>query len=101
VEDPNFVLTLDIAYASDPLLTDLIDGEYRVLGKVTRLVSSEDSEGFNLLRKTSLGHFDSNMMNQLEAPFRELQQTAGLQLPEFKVSLEPPVVQLLPVAIFA
>lgn len=52
---PNVVLTLDMAYASDPSLSDLIDGEYRVLGKVTRFIPAGSNETLNLLRKTTLG----------------------------------------------
>jgi hypothetical protein len=52
---PRVVLTLDTAYASDPSLSDLIDGEYRVLGKVTRAIPEDGDETINLLRKTSLG----------------------------------------------
>jgi len=96
---PNVVLTLDMAYASDPSLSDPIDGEYRVLGKVTRFISAGSNETLNLLRKTTLGSLHPSLLDQLKQSFAEMQE--GVVLPELKTVLEPPVVQILPIAVFA
>jgi hypothetical protein len=96
---PNVVLTLDMAYASDPSLSDLIDGEYRVLGKVTRFIPAGNNETLNLLRKTTLGRLHPSLLDQLKQPFAEMQE--GVVLPELRTVLESPVVQILPIVVFA
>jgi hypothetical protein len=97
---PNVVLTLDMAYATDPSLSDLIDGEYSVLGKVTRFIPATDVETINLLRKTTLGRLQASVLDQLRTPLEEMQQ-GGIDLPQFRTEIEPPVVQILPIAVFA
>ena len=94
------VLTLDMAYASDRSLSDLIDGEYRVLGKVTRFISESSDETLNLLRKTTLGRLQAPLLEQLTSGFGELEE-AGVVLPEVRTVVEPPLVQILPIAVFA
>jgi hypothetical protein len=96
---PYVVLTLDMAYATDPSLSDLIDGEYRVMGKVTRFIPAGSDETLNLLRKTTLGRLHPSVLDQLKQPFAEMQE--GVVLPVIRTVLEPPVVQILPIAVFA
>jgi hypothetical protein len=98
--DPDVVLTLDTAYAADRSLTDLIDGEYRVLGKITRNLPDTSDESVNLLRKTSLGPLQAGLLEQLRQPLQEFGQV-GVELPEFRTEIESPVVQVLPIAVFA
>ena len=88
-----------MAYASDPSLSDLIDGEYRVLGKVTRFIPAGSNETPNLLRKTTLGRLHPSLLDQLKQPFAEMQE--DVVLPELRTVLGPPVVQILPIAVFA
>lgn len=94
------VLTLDTAFAGDASLSDLVDGEYAVLGKVTRVIPSGSDETINLLRKTSLGKLQSALLDQLKGPLSDIQH-AGLALPEFRTEIEGPVLQILPIAVFA
>jgi hypothetical protein len=98
--EPNVVLTLDMAYAIDRSLSDLIDGEYNVLGKVTRFIPEASGETINLLRKTTLGRVHASLLEQLRQPLQEI-QASGLNLPEFKTEIAPPVIQILPIAVFA
>jgi hypothetical protein len=97
---PDVILTLDMAYATDPSLSDLIDGEYSVLGKVTRSIPEGDGETINLLRKTSFGPLQASVLDQLKNPLEEMQE-GGITLPPLKTEIEPPVVQILPIAVFA
>jgi hypothetical protein len=97
---PRVVLTLDTSYASDPSLSDLIDGEYRVLGKVTRFLEDGSDETINLLRKTTLGRIQGELLEGLKQPFAEMSK-GGIALPEFDTEIAPPVVQMLPISVFA
>ena len=98
--EANVILTLDMPYATDPSLSDLIDGEYSVLGKVTRSIPDGDEETINLLRKTSFGPLQASVLDQLKGAFEEIQDD-GIALPPLKTEIESPVIQILPIAVFA
>jgi hypothetical protein len=95
---PNVVFTLDVAYAADESLSDLIDGEYSVLGKVTRFIGEESEETINLLRKTTLGRLQGSTLSEFGTAMEEL-ESGGLALPDFKTEIEPPVVQILRIGV--
>lgn len=96
---PSVVLTLDTAYASDPSLSDLIDGEYRVLGKVTRVIPQGEDETINLLRKTTLGRLQATFLEGLTGVFGD--GDSPFDLPKMETEVTGPAVQILPIAIFA
>lgn len=98
-DSPRVVLTLDTAYATDPSLSDLIDGEYRVLGKVTRAIPDSGAETINLLRKTSLGRLQGSVLDELTNVFRD--DESPFDLPQMETEVAGPAVQILPIAIFA
>ena len=52
------VLTTERSYFSDPSMNDIIDGTFRVFGKVIRIVPVGNCESIGLLRKTAFGKFD-------------------------------------------
>jgi hypothetical protein len=97
---PAVVLTLDLAYAADRSLSDLIDGEYSVFGKITRFIPAGSDETINLLRKTTLGNLQAASLGELAAALEDV-QAEGIVLPEFRTEIVPPVVQILPIAVFA
>lgn len=94
------VLTAEQSYFVDPTLNDVIDGEFRVLGKVARVVSGPDDQAINLLRKSPLGIFGDQLVQQFAAGFEQL-ATKGLSIPEVRTNIEGPALQIIPIAIFA
>jgi len=94
------VLTAEPSYFVDPTLNDVIDGEFRVLGKVARVVSDVDGQPISLLRKTPLGIFGDQVVKQFSDGFQELAQS-GLSIPSLKTQIEGPAIQMIPIAIFA
>lgn len=101
--DPNgfqYVLTTEIGHFVDPSLNDVIDGEFFVLGKVTRVVKSESDTGIDLLRKASLGMFGESILGELLKAIQGLDQ-AGLKIPTMVTSVNGPALQVIPIAIFA
>lgn len=95
------VLTLDPRFLSDPSLSDMVDGEYMVLGKVTKVLKDEASEPINLLRKTPLGNVK---IEQFLGPLAEAMQTPEandmLVLPTLEVTIAGPAAQVIPIGIF-
>jgi hypothetical protein len=94
------VLTAEQSYFVDPTLNDVIDGEFRVLGKVARVVSGSDDQAISLLRKTPLGIFGEQLVKQFSDGFQQLAQS-GLSVPSLQTKIEGPAIQVIPIAIFA
>ena len=94
------VLTAERGYFVDPTLNDVIDGEFRVLGKVARVVSDSDDQAISLLRKTPLGIFGDQLVQQFAESLQQLAQS-GLSVPSLQTKIEGPAIQVIPIAIFA
>jgi len=102
INDPEVkvIVTLDHAFLRDESMSDLIDGEYTVLGKVTRVLPTGSSASINLLRKTSLGIVKSPVLDQMSAAFSKMQDT-GITVPEVVTEVKGPAIQVIPLAIFS
>ncbi|MCY3693989.1 MAG: hypothetical protein OXG77_02115 [Chloroflexi bacterium] len=100
-ESGNFkvVLTVERRYFVDTTMNDVIDGTFRVFGKVTRVVASESGESINLLRKSPLGNL-GKASRELETALSSLPQ-AGFTGHQIESEIQAPTLQVIPVAIFA
>lgn len=83
-----------------PAIGSLADGTYRVLGKVIQVRHSRD-DSLSLLRKTAMRRLPASMLSALRNAFDYLVAHQGFDMPEMDTDVHGPVVQLLPVAIFA
>lgn len=93
------VLTLDRAFLGDLSLSDIADGQFSVLGKITRVIQKESDEAVNLFRKTSLSKLNRNLLDQMFSGFSQLDEH-GIQNQDIETEIQPPVIQLIPIAIF-
>lgn len=100
-ENENFkvVLTLDKSYLGDITLSDIADGEFSVIGKVTRVLQKDSDETVNLLRKTSLSKLNSALLDQMFSAFNNMEES-GIKNQEIVTEINPPVIQIIPIAIF-
>jgi len=94
-----FVLTAEEAFFVDPTMNDVIDGTFRIFGKVTRVVPRGASSGISLLRKSALGNF-GGMVEQLGTAFESLPD-AGFTGQKVETEVPAPTLQVIPIAIFA
>lgn len=94
-----FVLAVEEAYFVDPSMNDVIDGTFRVFGKVTRVVPAADEAGISLLRKTALGNF-GEIVEKLGEAFALL-QNSGFTGPTVETRIPGPSLQVIPIGIFA
>jgi hypothetical protein len=93
------VLVADKNFFSGSSLADVDDGEYRVLGKVSRaLLTEEDS--ISLLRKTGLGNFTGSLTDQLKDAFNSIDST-NIRVPRMEFEIYGPALQIVPIGIFA
>jgi hypothetical protein len=99
VSTPNIqaVLTTKLDFFTPGGETEIIDGEFRILGKVIRIIRSDGS--INLLRKTTFGRFDPKILSQFSSGFEGI-ESAGFHVPEFITEIEAPTFQVIPIAIF-
>lgn len=93
------LLTVEEQFLNDPSLSDLVDGTFKVIGKVIRFVP-DDSGSISLLRKTAMSRVPPAVLQSLTAAFANLQQQHGFAMPPMEVEVRGPVFHMLPVAIF-
>jgi hypothetical protein len=77
---------------------DVVDGEFRVIGKVARIIRDDTSE-FNLLRKSSLGYIGKQNIAEMLSGFSN-SADSGIVFPVMETSISGPALQIVPVAIF-
>lgn len=95
----NVVILIDRTFLGDSSLSSLVDGEYTVLGKVTRNISIGDEEKIDLLRNNALGKMQAEGLSPLVDSFKNANQF-GIKLPEIITEIEGPALQVIPIAIF-
>ncbi|MEX0681930.1 MAG: hypothetical protein WED85_02735 [Dehalococcoidia bacterium] len=93
------VLMVDANYFNDPSLNDLIDGEFWVLGKITRVIKVK-SEGVNLFRKSGLARLPEGTLSALESAFDKAGES-GMDFSKTETTISGPVIQVIPVAMFS
>ena len=97
VGDLSIVLTTEQDWFIDPTMNDIIDGQFRVFGKATRVIPAGDGK-INLLRKTAFGKFPEIVAGLGQA----LSNIEGMNLPETpETEIHGPAMQVIPVAMFA
>lgn len=94
------VVTVETGFLNDPLMSDLVDGQFKIIGKVIKSVS-DSSESINLLRKTALSKMPSELMLNAMGHLSSLGSEQGFGIPELKMEIEGPAIQVLPIAIYA
>ena len=96
VGETRVVLTTELKYFIDPSMNDTIDGTFRVIGKVTRIITDE-TDGISFLRKTPLGKF-SDVIGPLGSVMADT-QGPGFSGP-IETEISGPTMQVFPIAIY-
>lgn len=96
----NTVITIEERYLNDPLMSDLVDGTFRILGKIVK-TSDAGEAPVSLLRKTALSKMPKALMNQAFAEFSKVITQENFELPELLWDVPAPVIQVIPIAIYA
>ncbi|WP_413665449.1 hypothetical protein ACG1BZ_09750 [Microbulbifer sp. CNSA002] len=94
------VVTVETGFLNDPLMSDLVDGQFKIIGKVVKSVD-DSSDSINLLRKTALSKMPSEVMLQAMTHLSSLGSKQGFDIPELKMEIDGPAIQVLPIAIYA
>ena len=94
------VITVETGYLNDASMSDLVDGQFRVLGKVTKCIYDE-SGSINLLRKTALSKLPQSILTGFTGVLDSLGDEQGFDVPRSERIVKGPAVQILPISIFA
>lgn len=94
------VITLEREFLNDPTMSDLVDGQFNVLGKVIRVIDNEQ-DSINLIRKTALSAMPEKIMSEIFSGLSELSSEEGFNIPPLELEVKGPAIQILPIAIFA
>ena len=98
VDKMRLVLTTEQKYFIDPTMNDVIDGTFRVFGKVTRVIPENNGEQISLLRKTAIGIFGDTV----KGVGKELADAKSLNFGDsVETDIRGPTMQVIPVAIFS
>lgn len=94
------IVTIEIQYLNDPLMSDLVDGTFHVLGKITNVVP-DSSETISLIRKTAMSKMPTDLLKDAFGGFSATANDQGFGLPELEYEIQGPVLQIIPIAIFS
>ena len=92
------VLTTEQNYFLDPTMNDVIDGTFRVFGKVSRVIPQDSHEKISLLRKSPIGKFGDT----IQGAGKEFADARSLNLGDtLETEVQGPAMQVIPLAIFS
>lgn len=94
------VITVETSFLNDPMMSDLVDGQFKVIGKVVKSVEN-DTESISLLRKTALSKMPSSLLSQMLGSLSALSSEQGFSVPKMEWEVNGPAIQILPIAIYA
>ena len=93
------VVTLEQQYLNDPTMSDVVDGTFRVVGKVIRVVAVGEG-AISLNRKSAMGVLPPSMLEEFKGSLSGPEFDA-FGLPELEWEVSGPAIQVLPIAVFA
>jgi hypothetical protein len=79
-------------------MNEIIEGNYKILGKVSKIVRDEKDE-INLLRNTSFSLIQKSMLDTMFSGLSSLEKD-GLNTPEISTNIQGPALMVIPIAIF-
>jgi len=94
------VITLESEFLSDPMMSDLVDGKFHVLGKVIRSID-DDTDSISLMRKTALSKMPASLLSDVFGHLSNLGTEQGFQIPQLRWNIDGPAIQIIPIAIYA
>lgn len=92
------VLPTYLNYFNNSNMNEIIEGKYKILGKVSKIVRDEKDE-INLLRNTSFSLMQKSMLDTVFSSLSSLEKD-GLNTPEISTNIQGPALMIIPIAIF-
>lgn len=96
---PSVVVTLEKEFLRDPSMSDVVDGQFKVFGKVIKVI--DEKSKINLLRKSDFGRMPEEQVHNLLGKLIDPLTSIGYSIPSLTVSIDGPAIHILPVAVYA
>lgn len=96
--ETHMVVTCDKNYFIHGNANRVIDGKYKVLGKVVNFMKTTE-ESISLLRTSSFSRFKKSFIKEMFSGFTSM-ESAGFDLPELLTEIFGPCIQIIPIGIY-
>lgn len=93
------VLSVQEKYLENDNISELIGGNFKVLGKVIK-VCKDENESINLLRKTTLDILNEDNLKEFTDVFKSA-EFMEFNLPQLQIKIPAPSAIIIPIAIYA
>lgn len=93
------VATLFDVFLRDRSMAEILNREFRLLGKVARHLPAGSSEHVDLLASSGLAGFSTDLLSELSGAIGGMSGT-GIHVDDPSTAVEPPVLEVIPIAIF-
>ena len=94
------IVTIERQYLNDPLMSDLVDGKFNVLGKVIRSIPS-DNDAISLIRKSAISRMPSSVLTEVSGGLQKIIESNEFDFPKLEWEIKGPVIQVIPISIFS
>jgi hypothetical protein len=94
------VVTLYEDFLRDRSMAELLNREFRVLGKTARVLPEGSPESVDLIALSGIAGLPPELLGQLTGVMREISASGAAQLADPVTEIKPPVVEIVPIAIY-
>ncbi|MGA7362191.1 MAG: hypothetical protein WBZ07_04460 [Candidatus Dormiibacterota bacterium] len=94
------VVTIFDEFLRDRSMAEILNREFRVLGKVARHLPAGSTESVDLLASSGVAGFPPEMLGQLSGMIDQMSTAGQAQLESPSTTIEPPVIEIVPIAIY-
>jgi hypothetical protein len=94
------VLTIFEAYLRDRSMSELLNREFRVLGKVARHLPEGSQEKVDLLASSGIAGFPPGVLGGLTEAISAMSGSGSAQVAAPSTTIEPPAIEIVPIAIY-
>lgn len=98
--DYRAVVTVFDDFLRDRSMAELLNREFRVLGKVARHLPEGAPEGVDLLASTGIAGFPPQILTELSRAIDEMSGAGVAQVAAPATTVEPPAIEIVPIAIY-
>lgn len=98
-DEKEVVINTDVNYFLNKSMSEITDGRYKVLGKVTKVCIDQD-ESISLLRNTAFSKLKLDKMKEFKELFNSQELSPFLGGEEIKSEIAAPTMMIIPVAIY-
>lgn len=97
-DNMEIVIPTDENYFLNKSMSELTDGNYKILGKITKI--SKSGETISLLRNTAFSKFKLDKLKEFQELFQDPSLNKIIDPKDIKTEIEGPTLMIIPIAIY-